>query len=285
MEDENKLPSAGLPATPLTLDGSFILHQMFRVRWTAWRSLGSSERKHIINNASSTFVAMEQNQQEPTGLFAMLGHKGDLMVVHFRKTLDDLNQAELAVAGSELNEYLEAMSSYLSVVELGLYDASMKLYTELMSKGLKPGTGDWNREVETELLRQRQAAAPRLWPEIPQRRYLCFYPMNKFRGESKNWYSEPIGERHRMMREHGMIGRHYAGRVTQIISGSIGFDDWEWGVDLFADDPLVFKKLVYEMRFDEASAVYGLFGTFFIGLRFPALRLETLLDGRTPSFT
>jgi len=285
MEDLPRLPSADLPAPPLTLDGSFILHQMFRVRWTAWRSLGSSERKHIINNASSTFVAMEQNQQEPTGLFAMLGHKGDLMVVHFRKTLDDLNQAELAVAGSELNEYLEAMSSYLSVVELGLYDASMKLYTELMSKGLKPGTGDWNREVETELLRQRQAAAPRLWPEIPQRRYLCFYPMNKFRGESKNWYSEPIGERHRMMREHGMIGRHYAGRVTQIISGSIGFDDWEWGVDLFADDPLVFKKLVYEMRFDEASAVYGLFGTFFIGLRFPALRLETLLDGRTPSFT
>ena len=72
-----------------------------------------------------------------------------------------------------------------------------------------------------------------------------------------------------MMREHGMIGRHYAGRVTQIISGSIGFDDWEWGVDLFADDPLVFKKLVYEMRFDEASAVYGLFGTFFVGLAFP----------------
>ena len=129
-----------------------------------------------------------------------------------------------------------------------------------------------------------QASAPRLWPEIPHRRYLCFYPMNKFRGEAKNWYSEPIRERQRMMREHGMIGRHYAGRVTQIISGSIGFDDWEWGVDLFADDPLVFKKLVYEMRFDEASAVYGLFGAFFVGLRFPAAQLASLFDGRTPSF-
>ena len=101
--------------------------------------------------------------------------------------------------------------------------------------------------------------------------------MNKFRGEAKNWYSEPIRERQRMMREHGMIGRHYAGRVTQIISGSIGFDDWEWGVDLFADDPLVFKKLVYEMRFDEASAVYGLFGTFFVGLRFPVSQLARLV--------
>jgi peroxiredoxin len=86
-----------------------------------------------------------------------------------------------------------------------------------------------------------------------------------------------------MMREHGMIGRQYAGRVTQIISGSIGFDDWEWGVDLFADDPLVFKKLVYEMRFDEASAVYGVFGTFFVGLRFSAANLPSLFEGTLPA--
>jgi chlorite dismutase len=103
--------------------------------------------------------------------------------------------------------------------------------------------------------------------------------MNKLRGESKNWYSEPITERQRMMREHGMIGRHYAGRVIQIISGSIGFDDWEWGVDLFADDPLVFKKLVYEMRFDEASAVYGLFGTFSSGFA-SRQQYGTLLEGK-----
>lgn len=274
-----------LPATPLTLDGSYILHQMFRVRWAAWRGVGSSERKHVLTHAAATFAAMEQNRQEPTGLFSMLGHKSDLMLVHFRKSLDELNHAELIVARSELNEYLEPATSYLSVVELGLYEASVKLYGELTTKGLKPGTAEWNREVDAELARQRDAAAPRLWPEIPQRRYLCFYPMNKFRGETKNWYSEPIRERQRMMREHGMIGRHYAGRVTQIISGSIGFDDWEWGVDLFADDPLVFKKLVYEMRFDEASAIYGLFGTFFVGLRFPAAELETLFDGKTPKFT
>jgi peroxiredoxin len=277
--------SSTLPATPLTLDGSFILHQMFRVRWTAWRALGNSDKKHILKQAMTTFAAMEQNGPEPTGLFALLGHKGDLMLVHFRKSLDELKQAELTLARSELNEYLEPASSYLSVVELGLYEASVKLYAELTAKGLQPGGAEWNREVEAELAKQRQAAAARLWPEIPRRRYLCFYPMNKFRGETKNWYSEPILERQRMMREHGMIGRHYAGRVTQIISGSIGFDDWEWGVDLFADDPLVFKKLVYEMRFDEASAVYGLFGTFFVGLRFPAARLENLLEGTLPSFT
>jgi len=274
-----------LPPAPLTLDGSYILHQMFRIRWAAWRALGASDQKHLLAGAVSMLTEMEQNKQEATALYSLLGHKGDLMLVHFRKSLDALNHAELTFAHSELCEYLEPSHSYLSVVELGLYEASVKLYGELMAQGLKPGTGDWNREVEAELARQREAAAPRLWPEIPHRRYLCFYPMNKFRGEHKNWYSEPIVERQRMMREHGLIGRHYAGRVTQIISGSIGFDDWEWGVDLFADDPLVFKKLVYEMRFDEASAVYGLFGAFFVGLRFPATALGSLFAGKAPSFT
>jgi len=286
MENEKtKSPAGALPATPLTLDGSFVLHQMFRVRWSAWRALADSDQKHILDRTVARFAVMEQSKEEPTALFSLLGHKGDLMIVHFRRSLDGLNQAELQIAHSRLHEYLEPTTSYVSVIELGLYEASVKLYSELSARGLQPATGDWNREVEAELVKQRQAAAPRLWPEIPQRRYLCFYPMNKFRGESKNWYSEPIAERQRMMREHGMIGRHYAGRVTQIISGSIGFDDWEWGVDLFADDPLVFKKLVYEMRFDEASAVYGLFGAFFVGLRFPAAQLGVLLEGKTPSFT
>jgi len=270
---------------PLTLDGSFLLHQMFRVHWPAWRRLGSSAHEHLVAGARTLFSAMEQDRQQATGLFSLLGHKGDLMLVHFRHSLDELNHAELTVAGSELSEYLELTSSYLSVVELGLYEASVKAYADWTTRGLRPGTAEWNREVELELAKQREAAAPRLRPEIPQRRYLCFYPMNKFRGETKNWYGEPIRERRRMMHEHGMIGRHYAGRVTQIISGSIGFDDWEWGVDLFADNPLVFKKLVYEMRFDEASAVYGLFGAFFVGLRFPAAQLGTFFQGKVPSFT
>lgn len=283
--EKDKLNNISLPPTPLTLDGSYILHQMFRIRWSAWRALATSDQKHLLERATTMLGAMEANNEEPSALFSMLGHKGDLMLVHFRKTLDELNHAQLRVAHSRFHEFLEPTSSYVSVVELGLYEASVKLYTELTQRGIKPGSADWNREVEAELSKQRQAASPRLWPEIPRRRYLCFYPMNKFRGEHKNWYSEPITERQRMMREHGMIGRHYAGRVIQIISGSIGFDDWEWGVDLFADDPLVFKKLVYEMRFDEASALYGLFGAFFIGLRFPASQLSALFEGKTPSFT
>lgn len=261
------------------------MHQMFRVRWPQWRALGPSDQKNVVERAAVRFEAMEQSKESPSALFSLLGHKGDLMVVHFRHTLEELNSAELRLAHSRLSEFLEPTTSYLSVVELGLYEASVRLYGSLKEKGLQPASAEWNKEVEAELAKQREAAAPRLWPEIPARKYLCFYPMNKYRGESKNWYSAPIAERHRMMREHGMIGRHYAGRVIQVISGSIGFDDWEWGVDLFADDPLVFKKLVYEMRFDEASAVYGLFGAFYVGLRFPAAKIGTLLEGKTPSLS
>jgi len=123
----------------------------------------------------------------------------------------------------------------------------------------------------------RQMAAPRLFPKIPPRRYLCFYPMSKRRGEQVNWYDLPPAVRAELMRGHGEIGRRYAGRVTQVIAGSVGLDDWEWGVTLFADDPLVFKKLVHEMRFDPASSRYALFGPFYVGIRFAAAKLGEVL--------
>jgi chlorite dismutase len=132
------------------------------------------------------------------------------------------------------------------------------------------------------MARQSAAMATRLFPEIPAGRHLCFYPMDRKRGEARNWYQVPMAERQRLMHDHGMIGRRYADAVKQIITGSIGFDDWEWGVDLFAADPLVFKKLIYEMRFDEVSAVYALFGKFYLGLRVDATGLPALLAGELP---
>lgn len=281
-EKESQRTADSMPAVPLTLEGSYILHQMFRVRWPAWKAATTVEQKRAVEEAEALLEETEKGGKEQSVVFSMVGHKGDLMILHFRHTLDELNHIELRVANLNLAEFLEQTTSYLSVVELGLYEVSVRLYASLKEKGIQPGTPDWNQALESELDKQRKAAAARLWPEIPPRRYLCFYPMNKLRGEEKNWYQAPITARQRMMREHGMIGRRYAGQVTQIISGSIGFDDWEWGVDLFADDPLVFKKLVYEMRFDEASAVYGQFGAFYVGLRFPAARLGMLLEGQTP---
>jgi chlorite dismutase len=97
--------------------------------------------------------------------------------------------------------------------------------------------------------------------------YVCFYPMSKKRDPQQNWYALPLEERSRLMRAHGATGRGYAGRVLQVISGAIGLDAWEWGVTLFAGEPLTFKKIVTDMRFDEVSAEYAEFGEFFVGRR------------------
>ena len=271
-----------LPPVPLTLEGAAMLHQMTRIRWREWRGLGTGERAAIIGEALPVLERMERNANGQTALFSMLGHKGDLMLVHFRSGFDELNAAELELARLRLSDYLEPVHSYVSVVELGLYDSTQKTYRGLANAGVPAHTPEWNAGVEETLERQREAMRPRLYPEMPPQRYICFYPMDRRRGEEKNWYQLPLAERARQMHEHGLIGRRYAGVVKQIISGSIGFDDWEWGVDLFADDPLVFKKLIYEMRFDEVSAVYALFGKFYLGIRCPAAGLARLLEGELP---
>jgi chlorite dismutase len=272
--------ATALPAVPLTLEGYSVLHQMFRFRWADWRALEAARRVEIAREVVEAFGATEQAGQ--FAAFSMLGHKGDLMLVHFRDSFDDLNQAELLLKHSGLEAFLEPVHSYVSVIELGLYDSTIKLFRQLTERGLVPLTDQWNKEVEETVERQRQAMKPRLFPKIPESRYLCFYPMDRKRGEAKNWYTLPIEERGRQMEEHGMVGRRYAGKVQQIITGSIGFDDWEWGVDLFAADPLVFKKLIYEMRFDQVSAEYALFGQFFVGLRVPLAKLGEWADGTLP---
>jgi peroxiredoxin len=275
-------PQIGIPAVPLTLEGYSVLHQMFRFRWAAWRALYATEKIDIVREASSEIGTMEQNTTGNSALFSLLGHKGDLMLIHFRQSFDELNQAELQLARLRISDYLETSTSYLSIIELGLYESTVKTYSELAERGLEAHSEDWKREIQNTIARQTEAMRPRLFPEIPKHRYACFYPMDRRRGEDKNWYTVPIEERARQMHEHGMVGRRYAGEVKQIITGSIGFDDWEWGVDLFADDPLIFKKLIYEMRFDEVSAVYALFGQFYVGLRCPAAGLGKWLNGELP---
>ena len=274
--------SAEIPAVPLTTEGYSVLHQMMRLRWTAWRALPDATRSAIAEEAASVLGEMEKKSGGESALFSLIGHKGDLLLVHFRNSFADLNQAELRLAGLRLSDYLEPTSSYLSIIELGLYDSTVKIYKELTEQGIQPHSDQWKAEIECKLDRHREAMRPRLFPEIPPNRYICFYPMNRLRGEDKNWYTLPIEERARQMNEHGLVGRRYAGEVKQIITGSIGFDDWEWGVDLFADDPLVFKKLIYEMRFDQVSAVYALFGTFYLGVRCRAAALQKLLSGELP---
>ena len=282
------------PPVPLTLEGSSVLHQFFRFDWKAWRAASAADRervaaefvavlKNLERKSVDEGMRMDQGVQDwpvRTALYSQLGHKGDLMLIHFRDSLEELNRVELALARTPLYDFLELRHSYVSVVELGLYESSRKTYEAATAKGFEAFSTEWNAEIASSLARASEAMKPRLFPSVPEAKYLCFYPMDRKRGETVNWYTVTFAERQRMMHEHGMIGRRYAEHVKQIISGSIGMDDWEWGVDLFADDPVVFKKLIYEMRFDEVSAVYALFGQFFIGVRLPVEKLGGWLGGK-----
>ncbi len=267
---------------PQTHEGWSVLHQVYQINWAAWREISPQDQENILIEAEQFFQEHKASSEGETALFSVLGSKGDLLVLHFRKTFDELNAAELAFAQTHFSSFLQPMESYVSLVELGTYEMTVKLAEELSAKGLSPDSEDWKALWQEKMKGQYEKMKGRIFPEVPKRRYLCFYPMDKKRGESVNWYQVPMEERQRMMREHGMIGRKYAGKVTQIITGSIGLDDWEWGVYLFADIPNVFKDLIYEMRFDEASAAYADFGPFWTALQFSASELKTLMKGEAP---
>jgi hydrogen peroxide-dependent heme synthase len=282
-----------IPPFPLTLDGSCLLHQMFRFDWPAWRRIDGTARGRAILEYAGLLTPMEKGSAPESGatpesspdaphpsqsaIFAQLGHKGDLMLIHFRDTLEQLAQVERDLARTEFGSFLQPTHSYLSIVELGLYESSAKTYPVLIGQGIQPFSEEWDRRIQEVVDRAATAMSIRLYPAIPETKYLCFYPMDKRRGEHVNWYTASMADRARMMQDHGLIGRRFAGTVKQIISGSIGLDDWEWGVDLFADNPGVFKQLIYEMRFDEASALYGLFGAFYLGVRLKAAELGSWL--------
>lgn len=269
------------PNVPESLDSWWILHRMFVFDRLAWDIVPQNERAQIVVEANSTLKTLKESDDTDLGLAQMLGHKVDLMLTHYSKTFDGLAHAETKIDKLRLAEYLTSATSYVSVLELGLYDATAKIHAALAERNLKPYTQEWNDAFD-ELMREQERSpyiAPRLWARIPQRRYVCFYPMDKKRLEDVNWYMLPFEQRARMMVEHGKIGRTFHGKVTQVISGSIGYDNYEWGVDLYADDPLIFKKLIYEMRFDEASAKYGHFGDFYSGVQFSLDQLETFLNG------
>jgi peroxiredoxin len=239
-----------MPEAPGTLEGWYVLHDFRRIDWPRWKALTAEERNGIIAEAAAFLESAEAHRDAEEGgsaLYRILGHKADLMFLHLRPTVDQLGDLERGFARTRLADYLEQPYSYVSVTELSLY--------EIQSRGVI------ERPMEAPFVRAR------LKPPIPDKPYMTFYPMNKLRGETVNWYMLPIEERREMMRGHGTVGHKYAREVQQMISGSTGLDDWEWGVTLFTHDPLQFKKLVYEMRFDEASAKFAQFGPFYLGVR------------------
>jgi chlorite dismutase len=228
-----------------TLEGWYSLHDFRRVNWHIWKAMSADERAQAIDEYGGLLQKWRQTEERKEGstaIYSIIGQKADFMFMHLRETFEELNELETEFNKTLLASALEPAYSYVSVVELSNY---------VNEPGQDP--------------MQNPHVVARLKPELPKAKHVCFYPMDKRRTGNDNWYMLPLDARREMMRSHGMIGRQYAGKVKQIITGSIGFDDWEWGVTLFADDPLHFKKLITEMRYDEVSARYADFGEFFVG--------------------
>ena len=242
-----------------TLDGWYVLHDFRSMDWTSWKQVSAEERTAATNEFLAFLEELNVADEAKTGshaFYTILGQKADFMLMTLRPTMDELQQIEAKFNKLTIAEYTVPMYSYVSVVELSNYLAG----------------------ESTEDPYQNPHVRSRLYPELPRSQYVCFYPMDKRRDGQDNWYMLEMDERKSMMRSHGMIGRGYAGKVKQIISGSIGFDDYEWGVTLFSDDVLQFKKLVYEMRFDEVSARFGEFGSFFVGTLLDAQKTTEFLN-------
>jgi hydrogen peroxide-dependent heme synthase len=266
-----------MSGAPLTLEGWYALHDIWTIDWPRWTALPVAERDVIGSEAAAWLSQHEHTDDGRSAVFSVLTQKGDLCLMHWRRTIDQLRRAETQFAQLRLRSYLQPSYSYLSVIELGTYELRAHAAAMLARQGVAAEASDFEPRLKAEM---EKMARPRLFPDVPAHRYVCFYPMSKRRGEQVNWYDLSGEERAGFMRSHGAIGRTYAGQVVQVIAGSVGFDDWEWGVTLFADDPLVFKKLIYEMRFDPASSRYALFGPFYVGVRFaPADLSHVLLEG------
>jgi hydrogen peroxide-dependent heme synthase len=265
------------PIPPATLEGWYVSHEALHLQWSELRGLEGDARRRVVDGARELL----EGWAHPSGggwsaAFHLVGGGGDLLLLHFRESLEALAEATLQWKRSELAAHTRSEYQFLSVTEAGLYHA-----TAQAAAAHPPGSEQFAAAIAEAAA--EEAASPhvktRLYPEVPEgMKYVSFYPMTKRRVGGDNWYVLPIEERNRLMREHGLTGRRYGGRVFQVISGSVGFADWEWGVTLFTRDPLEFKRIVTEMRYDEASARYGEFGRFFTGLRMEPADLARLLD-------
>ena len=274
----------GRQFAPDTADGWAVVHQFFNIDWPKIKSLPADEKEAAVSELSTFLESVQEKTDEgQSAAFHILGHKGELLLLHFRREFSDCAEVELKLSQMELSQYLTLSDSYVSVVELGMYHTTKKIVQGLEEKGLKPHSEEWDAAYKEKIEPHRENLMERRYTEIPPHKYICFYPMDKRRGDANNWYNEPLDKRAELMMEHGMTGRRYAGKVKQIITGSIGFDDWEWGVDLFAETPNHFKDLVYEMRFDDATSLYGEFGKFYLGVRLPASGLGDYFSGKLPS--
>ncbi len=223
------------------------------------RAAGREQLSHILDAASADSTTRMQS-------FIVSGHKADFALILLDPDPLKIDRVHQRLLQSNLGPALEAVYSFVSLTEISEYVPSPEQYAER----LKAGGEDANSPALAAKVAAYEKRLPmmntqRLTPELPTWPAMCFYPMNKSRVVGANWFTTPFAERNAMMAEHAQSGMAFAGRVTQVVTVSVGLDDWEWGVTLWARCPDYLKDIVYKMRFDEASAKYGQFGPFFVG--------------------
>ncbi len=251
---------------PETEEGWFALHDLRTVDWDAWRAADDERRKRALASGVEFLERHENVEDSVTGAsatYSVLGHGADLMQVHLRPELAHLDTIQRQFERTELAAFTERTDSYVSVTEVSGY----------ISRAF------FDDEGEVEDAGTERYLRTRLYPQIPDAEHVSFYPMDKRRDPDYNWYDLPFEERAELMEGHGAIGRDHAGAVKQMITGSVGLDDWEWGVTLWADDAVAIKRLLYEMRFDPSSSRYAEFGRFYVGRRVAPTDLDALLAG------
>jgi chlorite dismutase len=256
-----------VPSVKLTR-GIHVMHLFYRINRTKWASLAPGESKAALEKLEKLCAENVGPSHPRVVSYVNVGGKADLAFILYAAELGKASELHRATEQCFPAGTLEPVYTFLSVTELPDYVTTEEDVTRaLRQEGLQPDTEAFNQRMEAAKKRQSEYEHFRLYPEMPDWELMGFYPMSKRRSGDDNWYMLEFDARKKLMGGHARVGRKYAGRVSQLITGATGLDDWEWGVTLVAHQTDAFKEIVYEMRFDEVSARYGEFGPFYVNLR------------------
>jgi chlorite dismutase len=261
-------PDAVGPLRPQ--EGLGALHLFYRVDLTAWLALGEKDRAWGRDQLEAVIQEARQQEQTQVVTLAMFA-PADIGFMVLAPDMQALNGLEKRISAALGPDVLVPEFTYLSMTERSEYTQKEEDYAAELEKteGLAVGSPESEAKVAAFRERIKHYTHDRLYPVLPEWEYYCFYPMSKRRAVEQNWYALDFEKRRQLMGGHMRVGRTYAGRVRQLVTGSTGLDDWEWGVTLFAHNPYDIKAIVYEMRFDEVTHTYGEFGPFYNGLPLP----------------
>jgi hydrogen peroxide-dependent heme synthase len=251
--------------------GWHCLHLFYRVDHAQWQLLSAEEQRAAKTALSDTVQEIRASRNTQLLILSIVTPKADVGFMLITPDLDKANAFEKRLSLSLGSAVLEPVYSYLSLTEESEYVTTPEQYAVTLEReqNLEKGTAEFDEAMKKFAERMKHYTQERVYPTLPDWPIACFYNMSKRRGDQRNWYSLPFDERRRLMQGHAKVGRQFAGKVKQLITGSTGLDDAEWGVTLFAHDTFQIKKIVYEMRFDPVSAEFADFGEFFIGIQLP----------------